>query len=341
MDNIHQILKEAPTKGDVLATVINVDGSAYRKEGTTMLIQQNGGMIGVLSGGCLEEDIRHHADGLSSGQSQSFVYNLKSEDDLGWGQGVGCNGEIRVLIEQIDATYQAHLEKVNEQLLQGKSILAIKKLSKDYNVLAYSFFVDHKTYWGSHPHDFLTIELKEKMRGIHYEEALSCYYYWQWFHPKPRLFIYGAGEDGVPLCDFAHKTGFHVTVADWRETLCSKERFPQADKLLTGFPHELLPTELHPQDHIVIMTHHFQRDKEILQYVMNHPFKYIGIIGSNKRSIRLLDGKPIPPHVYTPVGLAIGAEGPEEIAISIIAQLITLKAKGRRDNMKNLTLADK
>lgn len=328
MDNIHQIFKESPTEGDVLATVIHVNGSAYRKEGTTMLIKQVGPTIGVLSGGCLEEDIKYRAEKLVKGQSQSFLYNLKSEDDLGWGQGSGCNGEIRVLLESIDSTFQTHLEKVNEQLLQGRSVLTIKKLSEDYEVMGYAFIVDGDNYWGKALNIGSNVELKEVTTGIHYSKELSGYCYFQWFHPKPRLFIYGAGADGVPLCDFAHKTGYHVTVADWREALCSKVRFPRADHLIIGFPHEVLPTVLLPQDHIVIMTHHFERDKEILQYVIDRPFKYIGIIGSNRRTMRLLEGQSVPPNVYTPVGLSIGAEGPEEIAISIMAQLIAVKQRG-------------
>ncbi|MEK5101225.1 XdhC/CoxI family protein [Cytobacillus sp. FSL M8-0252] len=334
MDNIHQIFKASPTEGDVLATVIQVNGSAYRKEGTTMLIKQSGSTIGVLSGGCLEEDIKYRAETLIDGQSKSFLYNLKSEDDLGWGQGSGCNGEIRVLLEKIDASYQAHLEKVNEQLLQGRSILTVKKLSEDYEVIGYTVIVDDNNYWTKALNIDANMELKEMKSGIHYSKELSIYRYFQWFHPKPRLFILGAGEDGVPLCDFAHKTGFHVTVADWREALCSKERFPQADRLLIGFPHEVLPKALHPQDHIVIMTHHFERDKEILQYVLNRPFKYIGIIGSNRRTMRLLEGESVPSNVYTPVGLSIGAEGPEEIAISVMAQLIAVKQKVVTENGK-------
>jgi len=332
MDNIHGILQAAPSENDVLATVIDVDGSAYRKEGTTMLIQKQGNLVGMLSGGCLEEDIRLRAEGLKKGCSQSFFYNLKGENDLDWGLGAGCNGAIRVLLEKIDAHDRLHLQKMHEHLLKGESVLTVKKLTPDYSVSESMFIVDEDTYWGKWGHTLLKKMLlvikniDSASSGIHYVAELSCDCFFHWFHPKPRLIIFGAGHDAIPLSLLASQTGFSVTITDWRPALCNKETFPHADVLLTGFPADIFPQlGFHPHDFVILMTHHFQRDKEILHHLLGKPLQYIGIIGSKKRTSRLLDGKELPPNICTPVGLAIGAEGPEEIAISIMAELIKLK----------------
>ncbi|WP_338448540.1 XdhC/CoxI family protein [Niallia oryzisoli] len=331
MDNIHQILQVAPSENDVLTTVIDVEGSAYRKEGTTMLIQEQGKLVGMLSGGCLEEDVRLRAEGLKKGQSQSFFYNMKSENDLDWGQGAGCNGGIRVLLEKIDAPSRLYLQKMHERLLKGKSVLTVKKLSSEYSVSESVFIVDEDNYWGNGENHFvkevllLMKNVDSAASGIHYIEELSCHCFFHWFHPKPRLLIVGAGPDAIPLSYFASRTGFSVTITDWRPALCNKETFPHADVLLTGFPTEIFPGfEFHPHDFVILMTHHFQRDKEALHYLLGKPLQYIGIIGSKERTSRLMGGKELPQNVYSPVGLAIGAEGPEEIAISVMAELIQL-----------------
>ncbi|WP_404328576.1 XdhC family protein [Mesobacillus maritimus] len=328
MDNIHQILQAAPSENDVLATVIDVDGSAYRKEGTTMLVKQ-GKTVGILSGGCLEEDIRLRAEELKTGASESFYYNLKSEDDFDWGQGAGCNGVITVLLEKIDYAYFLHLDKMREQLLKGQSVLLIKKLTSDYRVSEYGFIVDKDMFWGKGEEDFLDrmVEMKnhQTTSGVRYVEEFSCPCFFHWFHPKHRLMIVGAGPDAIPLSQFASRTGFRVTVTDWRPALCNKETFPDAEELLTGFPAEIFPDyEFQAHDFVVLMTHHFERDREVLHYLLERNLRYIGMVGTKERARRLLGRKELPPNLYTPVGLEIGAEGPEEIAISIMAELIQL-----------------
>jgi xanthine dehydrogenase accessory factor len=328
MDNIHQILQASPSENDVLATIIDVDGSAYRKEGTTMLVKP-GTPVGVLSGGCLEEDVRLRAEELETGESQSFYYNLKSEDDFDWGQGAGCNGSITVLLEKIDFNYSLHLEKLHEQLVQGQSILLIKKLTSDYRVSDYAFIVDKHVFWGKGEKDFFNsmVEMKnhQTISGVRYVEELSTSCYFHWFHPKPRLMIVGAGPDAIPLSQIASRTGFSVTVTDWRPARCNKETFPDADEVLTGFPAEIFPDyQFQARDFVIIMTHHFERDREVLHYLLEKNLRYIGMVGSKERARRLLGTNELPANLYTPVGLGIGAEGPEEIAISIVAELIQL-----------------
>ncbi|MEK3644715.1 XdhC family protein [Aeribacillus sp. FSL M8-0235] len=330
MDYIHEILKIATTepKKAVLATIIDVEGSAYRKEGAAMLIQEDGETIGVISGGCLENDLQERAKLLLEGESQCIVYDLKSEDDLSWGKGAGCNGVIRILLECIDDRLRKHLSRLHDLLQNGKDVFILKQLGKNFSVSNYLFFTeDTETFgeWaGAVPKQIDAIAAQEKS-GLVWVNELSSYVYVQRFEPKPRLIIFGAGSDAVPLSHFASRTGFSVIVSDWREALCNRWRFPDADQLIIAFPREAA-TKIYfsPRDFVVLLTHQFQQDQELLKLLLQQNLRYIGVIGSKERTKRLLGDQEIPPHVHSPVGLSIGAEGPEEIAISILAELIQL-----------------
>ena len=172
------------------------------------------------------------------------------------------------------------------------------------------------------------LHLMPQKSGILFSNELASNIYTHTFEPKPRLMIFGAGEDVIPLVDLANKTGFSVIVSDWRPALCNKEVFPKADQLIVGFPEESLEKiGFHPTDSAIVVSHNFQRDKEYLQYLLTKEIRYLGVLGSKNRTQRLLEGNIIPPHVKSPIGLSIGAEGPEEIAVSIVAELIQQRKK--------------
>ncbi|UPK46993.1 XdhC family protein [Paenibacillus pabuli] len=143
--------------------------------------------------------------------------------------------------------------------------------------------------------------------------------------PKPRLIIVGAGNDVIPVARLGQSAGFRVVVADWRETLCTTERFPGVE-LVRGFPHEIMPVlDIQSGDYIILMSHHFPREREFLELLEDRNYAYLGIMGSRTRTARLLNDLPPLKHLHSPVGLTIGADGPEEIAISIAAELIACK----------------
>lgn len=332
VEYIHDILEviTIPSASDVLATIIHVEGSAYQKEGTSMLIREDGRQIGVLSGGCLENDLVERAKLLREGQSQCIKYDMKSEDDLSWGQGAGCNGVVHVLLECIDDRFRKHLRTLKDFLDRGISVVIIKKFTAKFSVSDYLFYVDDTNMFGewnvSIPKNIP--DLKNHKSGLVYVEELSSFCYFHCFQPKPRLIIFGAGRDAACLASFAAKTGFSVTVCDWRAALCNKENFPDADQLIVGSLREtVMKLQFTSRDFVVILTHQFQRDQELLQLLIEKDLRYIGVMGSKQRTSRLLNFTELPPQISTPVGLSIGAEGPEEIAISILAELIHLKKK--------------
>jgi len=148
------------------------------------------------------------------------------------------------------------------------------------------------------------------------------------YEPKPRLIVFGAGPDAKPLVHLAAKTGFSVMVCDWRKEFCQRKNFPRAERLLHGIPEKLLKQiSFSPYDYVVIMTHHFERDRELLNGLEKEHLRYLGVLGPQERTKRLLNRDHIPRWVHSPVGKNIGAQGPEEIAISVVAQLIEIRRK--------------
>ena len=291
-----------------LAMIIHVEGSAYCKEGTIMLFCEDGTKVGMLSAGCLEEEVSIYAAEVMENQTWSIhQFNTRAEDDLSW--GMGCNGIIHILVEYIDEEYKACLQTLYEYLNKGISVRMIKNLS----LLETAFISENGDKFGNEEGQFSNRSLD----GLHGQ------WFYQHFTPKPRLFIFGAGEDAKPLVRFAKEVNFFVTVCDWRESLCNALNFSNADVCMNGFPKEIAPRLLlREEDFVVIMTHHFQRDQQLIELLSEQSVRYIGILGPRHRTMRLLEGKAIPKNVHSPVGLAIGGKGPNEIAISIIAEIV-------------------
>ncbi|WP_332697895.1 XdhC family protein [Halalkalibacter lacteus] len=335
MNELFDILKalQDSKHRKVLATINDVEGSSYRKEGTMMLYVEDGTKIGLLSGGCLENDLTVRADEvIKEKTSRTIVYDMKSEDDLAFGQGSGCNGTISVLLELVDTKLEKHLKKVENYLKQGISVLHVKRLSEFGTVLDYIFITqDQKAFgeWcGEYPAELTQLFSKCK-KSISYLENVPDRYFIQVFKPKPRLIIFGAGPDVRPLVSFANKTGFTIIIADWRPAYCNETYFPDATDIILNPCSFLSNFSFSLNDSVIIMTHSFQKDQEILNTLFQKRVNYLGVLGPRKRTYRLLDGRDIPDWLHSPVGLPIGAEGPEEIAVSILADVI--KAVRKRD----------
>lgn len=330
---IHDVLDHvnSPSDGslDVLTTIIKVDGSAYRKEGTTMLVKSDGNRIGLLSAGCLEEDLTARIQSKTLNQeSETLIYDLSSEDDLSWGQGAGCNGSLYILLEPINDSFYLDLLNLKNYLNKGLSVQLIRKLNANYKLIDYLFIVENGVIFGDWSNGVQTdIEHLVCEKGIEKNKLIAnqdgtCYYV-QTFQPKPKLILFGAGEDAIPLAKLAFETGFSVSVTDWRPGLCNRNYFPFAEHLVVGSPSHIISNlTFSPQDCVIILSHVFQKDKEFLTLLKDKNLGYIGILGSKKRTTRLLDGIGPIQNIYSPVGLSIGADGPAEIAVSITAELI-------------------
>lgn len=311
----------------VLAQIIHVEGSAYRKEGAWMLFFADGTRKGVISGGCLENDLAARAERMfRTGQTSIFDYDLRAEDDLGWGRGAGCNGIVTVMLRDVDSDFRDFLSVVEKQLYRKEPVLWIQAKNKPEQ---YACLTKDDQHYGEFAHQVpsdmnFSIPFQPFARLKMIDEEL---YYFQMLWPDPILYLIGAGEDARPLAQFGTHVGYQVQLLDWRPAFCTTEHFPTVGSFHLGDPVETIDTiPFCPLDSVVVMTHDFGRDAQLLKKLRPIQLLYLGILGSQKRTKRLLGGK-VPDHIHSPIGLTIGADGPEEIAISVIAELIAVRRR--------------
>lgn len=343
-----QILKKEKSERFALATVIGIEGSAYRHEGAKMLIDEKGNHYGIISGGCLEEDLVHQArDVLQSRKAKIVTYDLKSENDMGWGQGIGCNGMIDVYIEEVGWDFlkkkngQSLWAVIEQKLLSGQKVAAAKMIDEGNNPKGEIYYCEdgeilHCSNEQMKPllnylETFFFRKKKTEFIIIENQGRILT----ELYKPKEILYIFGAGQDTEPLVELASKLDFSVRLIDPRSERFDNGNFSTADEIFIEFPHIFLQhTDLPLNSFVVIMTHNFHWDQLILKHFINKPPHYLGILGPKRRTERLLNLEPIPEWIHSPIGVEIFAEGPEEIAISIGAELIKRRNGFKRNDTK-------
>ncbi|MGD6842390.1 XdhC family protein [Bacillus infantis] len=333
MEDMHRIVDAAAAAEDVpmvLALIIHVVGSAYKKEGAAMLLMANGKRVGTLTAGCLEEDLAERAKVVfAKGKAEAVQYDLSSEDDLSWGQGTGCNGVITILLEPITKELRQNLLSFKEKLGEGKSVVRIIRLTDSFEPKGDLYIAEDGAEFGSCDIPFTLQEDRKNPILLKDTEGGPDLFFVHPIFPVPHLYVFGAGEDARPLVSLAARTGFKVFVADWRPALCSPEYFPEAAGWIVGKAEEVLDQiTFAKRDFAVIMTHQYEKDRKILAHIKDAPLSYIGVLGPARRTERLLGGRNFPEIIHSPAGLPIGAKGPEEIAVSIVGEMIqTLRSR--------------
>ena len=328
-----------------LATVVQVEGSSYRRPGARMLIREDGRLTGAISGGCLEGDaLRKALLVMSRSEPMLVTYNTMDDDDAKLGIGLGCNGIIHILIEPVVASNKNNpielLRKITarrqEAILVTMYSLIDRKAQQPGTILLQ---LQDGSFVGEKPHKFLH-ELQESIQDVRtmqtsmihpVSNALTAFI--EWLKPATHLVIIGAGNDAIPLATMAHLTGCTTTIVDGRHQYVTKERFPNAESLVLAKPDQVFP-QIIVDDHtaLVLMTHNYNYELALLRawgFSEKEP-AYMGILGPGKKLRRLLDeldtsGHPISEArmkiLHGPVGLDIGAETAEEIALSIMAEI--------------------
>jgi len=304
----------------VLATVVATSGSTYRRAGARMLLTEGGWAAGSISGGCLEGDVVGSAWERTVNGPALVTYDSTSDQDIVWGFGLGCNGVVQVLMERLPA---------------GGGFLAfLAKCSADRTPVRSATVVSEGDRLGERWTDDLPFAWAEvfgddRAEGARIREWNGLTLLLEAVLPPRPLVIYGAGHDAVPLVAAAKAVGWHVTVVDGRAAYAVRERFPEADRVLVAPPYED-PAKLgiDSRTAVVVMTHHYLNDLDVLRKVLPSPAEYIGLLGPRVRTERLLgemkDAPPTPyqlARLHAPIGLDLGAEGPDEIALSIVAEI--------------------
>ena len=318
-----------------LATVVRVSGSAYRREGARILVRADGSYECLLSGGCLEPAVVDAARRvIDTGTPALVQYDL--DDDSVWSLGIGCSGAIDVLIERLDddeisRSWFAALER-------GDAAVLVKPLNGSTGRLLVRAGAIEGTLGNAGLDRELVVRARRRLETTYPRAGTDTVgdgnYFFDVSTPPPGLVIFGAGHDVVPLADQAWALGFRVTVVDVREAFLQAERFPHATLVAAHYTRFAEAVRLTARSYVVTMNHHLERDREALRFALDSPALYVGVLGPRSRLQKLLDGLAADGYVAdagalarvrSPVGLAIGAETPEEIAVSILAEILAVQ----------------
>ncbi len=314
----------------VLATVISTSGSTYRKSGARMAIEPDGKLVGMLSGGCLEHDLIAHSQQVFESRSPRIVtYDTHADRDLEWGFGLGCNGVVTILLELINReTFPELYDFVTTgHLDQDLSIATIVKSTDPDIPIGTAMTQTHSTFHSNVPPSLTSQILhppKSKIQNPKFEVFLET------LPAVPHVTIFGSGRDVIPVVQFAQVLGWKTTIVDCRAHAETSHRFPTADRILPTRRELLDQTLQHESISIaIVMTHNYFDDAAILEYLLPRSLQYIGLLGARQRSIDLINGlspaaKTGAHPLHYPIGLDLGAQTPEEIALAIVAEIQTV-----------------
>jgi xanthine/CO dehydrogenase XdhC/CoxF family maturation factor len=338
---------EQEGKKSALVTVVHLEGSSYRRPGARMLVTDEGEMTGAISGGCLEGDaLRKALSVLNQQQSRLVTYDTSDEEDASIGVQLGCAGVIQVLMEPIDAARANHPVELLKKVVSKRQPYVLVTL----------FSLEDKK--GAQAGTCLLVEADGTVSGdmtdaalkqVVLEDVTACFdqqqsafrnyrsanftitAFIEYIEPALALMIIGAGNDVIPLVEMANTLGWEPSVIDGRPTHAKRERFASACQILVSKPEKVLEQlVLDEQTVFVLMTHNYNYDLAMLKALVNTSVSYIGLLGPKKKLERMLgdlksEGITLTEEqlsrIYGPVGLEIGAETAEEIALSILAEI--------------------
>ncbi|MCC3372676.1 XdhC family protein [Cohnella sp. REN36] len=312
-------IAERTQAASVLATVIGVQGHSYRKAGASMLLAEGGWTVGSISPGCLEADLADRiGEVLAENRYAIADYNLRPEEDAVWGEEIGCDGTLRILLEPLTDDLCRALGEVVRAVRGGMAARLVRREAG--GGIGYE------------------VKLAAIVDGCRPDAGGASDSLYESLHlPRERLVIFGAGEEAVAVDELARGVGFRTVVADWRPALCDPRRFPAAETIVGDADAIVAGLNVAARDFVMLASHNLRRDREMYARIVPFGPAYLGIVGSTSRIGKLLEGKIPPPFVRAPIGLPIGAEGAKEIAVSVTAELIACRnrlrvfAGGRRE----------
>lgn len=338
-------LASAASESVVLATVVRVVGSSYGGVGTRMVIRIDGSTVGLVSGGCLESDLCAHAlEVHATGIARMVTYDTRADDDAIWGLGLGCNGLIDVLLQPLTPDRAtASADMLGAALCaEARTVIATVVRSSEEagapEVGAQALFVGAEEMtvggWGdgtalSASAARIDDTLAAGRRGL-FHEVRDTQIALEVIIPAIRLVICGSGPDAVPLARIAREQGWDVSVVDHRPTNESHAaRFSGARAIECGEAISLGgAVALSSRTAAVVMSHHFARDIDYVKALLDAGVAYVGVLGPRARSERMLaelaargDAVADTATLYGPVGLDLGGEGPEAIALAVVAEI--------------------
>jgi xanthine dehydrogenase accessory factor len=326
----------------VLATVVRVDGSSYRRPGARMLVTDDSKITGAISGGCLEGDALEKAlFAMATGENKLITYDSTGEDDIQFGLHLGCNGVVHILFEPIkkeDPQNPVELLRLisnagEEAVLV--TIFSMKKIQPGTRLLhlknnTHSSLTKPAQHILTEPIKEVYDEKKSTFLDVDIEQT-TCTAFIEWIERPVSLVIAGAGNDIQPLVEIAAILGWSVTVVDGRFHYALPERFPVASKVLYSRPADILSQiKTDSQTVYLLMSHNYNYDLGFLKQIVGQDFGYIGLLGPAQKRDRMLSdlqdqgiqlNEEQISKIHGPAGLDIGAENSTEIALSIAAEI--------------------
>ncbi len=342
-----------------LATIVSVEGSSYRRPGARMLVCEAGTSTGTISAGCLESDVIEHAkDVLRAGAARLVEYNTAStSEEMAWELGLGCSGIVRVLVEPL-VSGSLYIEALRRSCAMGPDAAGLTVatvyqcgaperagarlfLDEDGDVL-YENVTDEGASWAAR----LTNEVRALVRGgmtsaacILDVDGVTTRIFLETLLPPIPLVIFGAGHDALPVVRLAQELGWQVEVVDPQARPDSRSRFAIADRVTLARPRDLAAHTAHvsltPRSMTLLMSHSYTHDLELLRFLLASPARYIGVMGPRQRTERMLSelapaggtfrlDEANRARLHSPVGLDLGANGPAEVALSIVAEMLAV-----------------
>ncbi len=312
-----------------------------------MLLTEEGAVAGSLSGGCLEDDVLERAgEVMRSGNPIAVEYDTNAGEDIIWGLGLGCNGIVRILIECLAQECQANPITFISECFHRRQVGAIATVFSVTGELSAKVgdrlmlrqdgaiinnIADSDLAGALREGALEVLENSRSTVKLYALKAGKAEVFIEVIPPPVRLLLFGAGAGAVPVVRFAKELGWQVTVIDRRPAYATPARFPHAHEVIVAGA-ETIDRHIQPDSRTVaaVMTHQYLRDLEILKILLTSPLPYVGLLGSKSRSEKLLvelqeKGVIIKSEhlarFYSPVGLDIGAETPEEIALAVLAEI--------------------
>lgn len=314
-NNLIQILTTWQAKKDqhdwVLATIYATDGSSYRKSGAHMMINDMGQYFGLLSGGCLESDIMRQARRCwDTRQSRLIKYDMREEEDLAWQLGIGCGGLVKILLQPVNAKNDYLLLNDLLKNLRNRIFCQYRQQISD------GIPLNHLTQM---PNEERSKPQLVEQDGKCFLEQILC--------PPFHLTLVGGGGDARPVVRFAKELGWEVVLVDPRPSHARREHFGEIREIVKSDIDNIKDNEfLVHTNAVVIMSHSIDIDAQALFLAMRSSATYVGLLGPGHRTKRVFERAglvqadyPIP--LANPIGLRLGGDLPESIALSIISEV--------------------
>jgi xanthine dehydrogenase accessory factor len=326
-----------------LATVISVAGSAPRDVSAAMAVAEVGEVAGSVSGGCVEPAvIEEGMRAIRTGRPKLLQFGISEAQNVER-IGLSCGGEIRVFVERLH-DLEPLLDALNNERPMARA-LVISAQGEAADAVGKFLLVEDS---GAAQGDLSIPELAERVttdardllrggnsftRAYKLENGDQVEVFIAAYAPPPTLIIVGAGHISIPLTKMAKVLGYRVVVADARATFATRERFPEADELFVEWPDEAMARlPLTSATSVAVLTHDDKFDVPALKVALKSSVSYVGAIGSRgtreQRDVRLREAGVTDAEIariHGPIGMSIGARSPEEIALSILAEVVATR----------------